>query len=941
MPSLRRIKRLPTIGDQLPRAALVLWIIAALSLSCGDDKKQDPPVNNHSQEDARGEDIQPDDTAQPDSTGDAEEEDSTGGDAFYIEGLSAPVKVQFDAHGVLHIDCKTNQDCFLAQGYFHADARFFEMDLIRRQTRGELTEVIGAGALSSDVQFRRLNTSADGTPLEEAYLAELSQSTREMLDAYAAGVNSWLENMRAGTQDARLSEEYEHPLLEGVEVRDWEPEDTVALYLQLAYQLGESASEDIVRGEMAARLGPEVAADLFTVKPGIESNILQASGDSAPNHLKTNLPRSHDLEAMRRIQQRLKPAQPALAQARELFDRHPSMVFGPKDGQDGSNNWALSPSRTKNGKALLASDPHLTLNSPAIWYMVELDSKTNGEGDLHVAGASIPSVPGVIIGHNEELSWGVTTARMDLADAYIEELNDDGTAVIFNGEEVPLVQKEFTFKFKDGGSGAETFEYVPHHGPILIKDVDKKVAISIRWVLQEPGNDLDFIQDLMRAKSTQEGMDSLGPVRAINQNWVFADREGNIGWNPKVAIPNRPWATADLPNWLPLPGDGSAEWEGYLSAEESPTMYNPPAGFIATANNDMDGSYTDGDATNDGHPPWQTVPAEGYRHKRIVDMIDELGDEHTPETMREIQADTYILHGETIVPHILEIADANADDLSEKATELVETLRDWEFSCPTGLDGADPKEAQKSSDPVEARESIGCSAYHVMLPYLTRAIFDDELNENPPAGVDENLNLLDNWIQFQTTLLYLFDSPDELHRGEDYFDDIRSAELVETRDDIVVAQLEYTADKLGQIFGAATDTPPDELSADDWRWGRIHTVTFQSLLTVGNFSLVEVGPYANDGGYGSVDVANPIGGEKFRDQFHHPHGASLRMIMEASDEGVVGNFQLPGGQSHHADSPYFNNLIDDWLSDKPRDLLFERADVDANAQQTIEALPAP
>lgn len=896
---------------------LLLALALALGMASGcsddEDKKKNPVT------DAGNDAADVDDAGE---TGDAADGDATEGQTIRIEGLSAPVKVQFDESGVLHIDCQTDLDCYAAQGYFHANHRFVEMDLIRRQTRGQLATLAGASRLDGDKLFRHLMTTKDGTPLEEAYLATVSDETRAMLDAYANGVNAWLGDLRAGKNGAALTKEYN--VLTSDSIRDWEPEDTIALYLQLAYQLGETATDDLFRGEMATRLDPEVATDLFSIKPGLESNTMQASGVSPSTMLRGDFGGALDPEVMRAAKARLTPALDAMVAARKRFDANPSVIFGPRTGEDGSNNWVVGPSRTASGKAILADDPHLSLNNPTIWYFVELDSKTNGEGNLHVAGASVPAVPGIVVGHNNNVAWGVTTARLDLADAYVEELNEDGTAVIYNGQEVPLVEKEFTFELNDGSTETATFEYVPHHGPLISKDVDNQRGVSMRWVLQEPGNDIDFLQGLQTSTTVAEAMDSLEPVRAINQNWIFMDRAGAIGWDPRGAIPNRPFASSELPNWLPLPGDGTAEWDGYLSYEDSPKMVDPPEGFIATANNDMDGSYTDGDATNDGHSPWQSPPAYGHRHKRIVEMIEEGGNEHTVDTMHDIQADTYMLHAEVLVPHILQVAN-DADTVGAEAQKVVDALSNWQYTCPTGLDGTDPAAAGKAADTDEATESIGCSAFHVMLPYLTEAIFADEVAQGT------NYDVLANWYSFQSPLIYVFDAPGELNRGEAYFDDVSTDATAETKADIVLGVLETTAEKLADeaVFGSSTP--------DDWRWGRIHTITFSSLLGI---PLFDNGPYANDGGFSTVDVANPTGRSgDFDDSFNHPNGPSLRVVFEATDDGIDGWFQLPGGQDHHEGSDFYGSLIDKWLSNTPTELLYERDAVDAAAVETIEVQP--
>jgi penicillin amidase len=900
-----------TLWTKWAKLAALLLLAGGLTASgCKDDDENN---GNNGGEDA-GDVVD----TMDDAGGDADTSEPEG---IRLPGLDANVTAQYDESGVLHLECQTDLDCFKAQGYFHARDRFFEMDLIRRQTLGELNQVLSTPSLviETDVTFRRMMTTAQGEEIEDLYYDEANEETKAILDAYAEGVNTWLDDAEAGRNGATLSEEYDFALVRSDNIRAWEPEDTIALYLQLAYQLSETSDDDLFRGEMATALGPDVASDLFTVKPGIVSNTLQASGvDPGANSL--GFQQETELEKLRRAYERLFPARHAIRDARKQLRDNPSWVFGGNTGQDGSNNWAVSGDKTDSGMPLLADDPHLSLNNPAIWYYVEMDSKTNGEGSLHVAGASIPAVPGVVVGHNEDVAWGVTTARLDLADAYIEELTEDGTAVKYNDSEVDIITKEFTF-----GDETRTFEYVPHHGPIISKDLENQRAVSVRWVAQEPGADLNFITGLLTSTNVDEFMDNLENVRTINQNWVVMDRDGSIGWYPHGAVPKRPWAS-EHPNWLPLPGDGSAEWDGTLASSELPKMKDPPAGFIATANNDMDGSYTDGDATNDGHTPWQSPPAWGHRHKRIVDLL-EASDAHTADSMHDIQADVYSLHGELLVPHILDVAEANSGQLSDEARDVVDALDAWQYECPTGMDGTDPASATPVSDSTEASESIGCAAFHVMIPELTDAIFSDELADLDDVGGYAN------WYNLQSALIYVLDAPSELANGAQYFDDVTTEGTVETRDETVLAALEGTAEEMATQFGSATP--------DDWRWGKIHTVSLLSFFAQAGINNFDEGPFINDGGFFTVDVANPTGrGGSFEGDFSHPNGASLRIVYEATADGIEAYFQLPGGQVHRRDSEFYLSLMDEWLANTPLPLYFDRDEVDANAVETITVEPA-
>jgi penicillin amidase len=895
--------------------AAALGLVVATLTGCSDD---DPPAGDTGMADAMDMEDGGDDGGDTDDGGMQTD--------LMIPGLSAPVTVQFDSSGVLHIDCQTNLDCYRAQGYFHADARMFQMDVIRRQTLGELATLIGSNGVGPDRQFQRLMKTREGEPLAQAYYDATSDETKAMLQAYADGVNAWLDDMRNRENGAELTREYDDQIfVKDDTVPDWEPRDTIALYFQLAYQLSETATEDLSRGVAASTVGDTVASDLFSVKPGLESNVIDAAQANQPMSLGGSDEPSPGL-AYEGAYDRLHPVQSLLERTYRQMRSAPSLLFGPRTAEDGSNNWVVAPERTQDGNALLANDPHLTLNTPPIWYMVELDSKTNGEGDLHVAGASIPSVPGVVIGHNEQVGWGVTTARLDLADAYVETLGAQGDTVIFeeNGQEtqVQIVEKTFTVEVANGENVEHTVEYVPHHGPIIEKDEEAGTATTIKWVLNEPGNDIDFIRDLMTATSVDEAKAALEPVRAINQNWVFVDTQGNIGWKPAGAIPDRPWAD-EYPNWLPLPGDGSAEWQGFLEDSEEPGLTNPANGTIVTANNDFDGSYTDGNAANDGHVPWQAPPALGHRHARIVELLNQGGNDLTAQTMHDIQADTYSKHAEILVPHVLETANANSGDLSSAGQSVVSALSNWNYTCPDGVDGTNPNNATKVDSGEEVDESIGCAAFHALIPRLSDAAFSDELeNFAPEYG-------LDRWARLQEALIYLFDDPDELANGDAYFDNVTTDGVTETEADVVVTALENTADALDDTYG--TGMP------DDWRWGFEHTVTLRSLLSGGGLTVRQEGPYVNDGGYYTVDVASPRANEG---DYSHRNGPSVRVVFEATGDGMRGSFSLPGGQSNHENSPYYNNLIGKWLSNTPTDLLFERDAVDANAEQTLTVGPA-
>ncbi|MBL4634110.1 MAG: penicillin acylase family protein, partial [Kofleriaceae bacterium] len=546
----------------------------------------------------------------------------------------------------------------------------------------------------------------------------------------------------------------------------------------------------------------------------------------------------------------------------------------------------------------------------AIWYMVHIDSKTKGQGNLHISGSSFPGMPGILFGQNEKLAWGVTTAFFDQSDVYLETLSPDGTAVIFNGNEAPILNVDHSYKI----AGSDTpivrrAQYVPHHGPILSIDLKAGTAVSLRWAAQDADTDFNFLWEIWTANTTAEAKEALNNVTSAGQSFVVADVAGDIGWYPYNRVPSRPWMATYKP-WLPLPGDGSAEWGPYVPYADLPQVTNPSVGYVATANNDMTGSLFDGDPTNDGQAAIQTIVADGYRHERITELLA-AKDDHTVLDMQTIQADTKSLYGERIAPLLVADADSKTG-LSAEASALVSSLRAWDFYCPSGYDNTDPESPVKNTEPATIASAKGCAAFHVVWPRLRKRTFGDEIaaagGTFRPRNQPMALAFLRPEIQSQS-----------------YWDDVSTMSVVEERSDIVVAALEDAALYLSAELGS---------NQDDWRWGALHTVYLPADLFdsagVPDFSN---GPFIHDGAMSTVDVAAPR--NDLDDDYVNIHGASIRLTCEADSTGVACQYQLPGGQRHHRDDGFYNSLLDKWLSNSSVDLPFSISEEIAGAVDSI------
>jgi penicillin amidase len=345
-----------------------------------------------------------------------------------------------------------------------------------------------------------------------------------------------------------------------------------------------------------------------------------------------------------------------------------------------------------------------------------------------------------------------------------------------------------------------------------------------------------------------------------------------------------------------------------VAYDDLPQAFNTPEGYIATANNDMTGHLQDGDPTNDGENAFQALVAAGYRHERIAQRIQEGGNTHSRDTMSSIQADTKVLLAEYTMPIISAAIDPA--NLSPDAVLVLDALNNWEsFECPTGLNALNPMSG-KDNDPAIAASSIGCTAFHAFWPRLEEWAFRDELLM---YGTDQRPR--------DSTLVHALNGA----LMQTYWDDVSTPGAVEGLPDIIASALEETAMFL-------TSHPRLGPDPDDWRWGRVHTLTLTPVIFP-----PESDTYANDGGFHTVDVAVPASGS----DFSHGSGPSMRLACDADDaDGVRCTIELPGGQRHFSDSPHFADLLQRWLVNDPIPIHFTADDVNTNAVEKLTVLPA-
>jgi penicillin G amidase len=827
--------------------------------------------------------------------------DCPGKDSLVIPGTSMPVEVKVDAAGFLHVYAKNDVDGMRTVGYFHAKNRMFFMEFVRSFVRGRLAEIVKAGSLVLERDFanRLFFSNAQGVPLEEVFWNQASKEAQQLMIAYTEGVNAWLADWKADKNGATLTTEYEFSLFNKDGIRAWEPQDSVAIALYMMNELSNVSSTEILYGKAFAGLPAPLVTDLFAAQPGFPAyTVPAATGSMIPPSPVPDLGNPESKKSFEFNIQAMTVWRPMIEKA--WTEQPPPLdpFAGGIQQMMGSNNWVLGPSRTTNKQALLANDPHLNLANPAIWYPVELDSKTGGNGTLHFAGASLPGLPVILSGHNEDIAWGVTTIYYDMADVYMETLTPDGKGVMFNGQVVPIVEKELSFlDSSTGNTVKKVLRWVPHHGPIVSEDLPNQTATSIRWVAHEGSTDMDAVFGLNRATSVNEAKTSLKMLSCTNQNFVVADKKGDIGWFPFSHVPARPWASMQLPPWLPLPGDGTAEWNGFVAVDDLPQLVNPANAAIATANNDLTGAFDDGDPTNDGYAFLQSPSlAIGARQQRILDQIAAGGNNHTSETMANLQGDTYSLVASKLVPQWLSVL--NTTTMSPEVSKLHNILSSWKFTCPTGLATSDPK-GEVSTDPTEKSESIGCSVFHIALySLIDQAIGDEHKSANVEVLIKNATRLM----------MRAFTQPNSLSSSA-FWDNVETPSVVETQTDVLVTAMQKASEVLNTVSS----------DANAWQWGKIHTLQLRSIYDSFGIGTYNEGPYATAGGLFTVNVANPAG--KKADQSQRA-GASMRTVIELTGTGPKMKFQLPGGSDLHRESPFYNNLMAGWLKNQGTEFAF-------------------
>jgi penicillin amidase len=749
-----------------------------------------------------------------------------------VAGLLRPVEIIRDRFGVAHITAENERDLYYAMGFAMAQDRLWQMEFMRRLGQGRLAEVLGKELIDVDRFFRVL--SAGGPP------RTVNGGFAFIPIAFAEGINAYLADRKGD-----LPLEFE---LLGFHPEPWRPEDYFMILNVMNWGLSIGWKVDLTASRMLDKVGPEKLRAAFPDYPQ----------DAAPI-ITEPIPADADLAAV------------------SDTIRKAARIAAPW-GFAASNNWVIGGERSVTGKPLLANDTHLELTNPSAWWEVHLTCPS-----LNAAGFAVPGLPGVAVGRNLSVAWGITSVMVDDVDFYMEQINPENPRQYRYGKSWKTLQARKEIIRVKNGQPLEFDILLTHRGPIFPDFGGRRSgqALSVRWAGREVTQTAAGAHLLCRAQGLADVIEALRAWHLPSQNIVFADTRGNIGY----------WCCATLPirkqsfGLLPVPGWTDAyEWNGWVPFDQRPHLLNPPRGVIATANNQVQPSE---------NPPyignyWE--PSD--RATRIHQMLD-TKEKLSMADCRRMQADVTCLLAEELTPRLVAAVNKR---LSEKsAPRAAELLTRWDHRMD--------------------KDSPAAAIYETTYHKLLGNIFQDELG---PSLFEDYLNTVIFPPRALRHILRAGASP--------WLDDVRT-EAVENLDDMLVRSLDQALRELGRDLGA---------DPDGWRWGRLHTLTFGHALDkkkpldrIFNLPAGEAG-----GNHLTVNM----GLYRYTDPYRMVHGPSQRMLVDLADPATAWHV-LPTGQSGLVGNPHYDDQIELYLDGAYHPSWLLPADVGQNLESRLTLIP--
>ncbi|MFJ9410569.1 penicillin acylase family protein [Streptomyces sp. NPDC101393] len=849
-----------------------------------------------------------------------------------LPGLSNPVDVTRDAHGIPQIYADTDEDLFRAQGFVQAQDRFWEMDVRRHMTSGRLSEMFGKGQVKTDSFLRTLGWH---DVAQKEYDTKLSPSTKKYLQAYSAGVNAYLKDH----EGSALSLEYAALDFDNdYKPQKWTPVDSVAWLKAMAWDLRGNMQEEIDRSLMTSRFDQKQIDQLYPEYPYRRNKPIVDGGTVDPA-TKEFRPKGSANSTPAGIGNAATGLQSQLSSLSKTLDEVPALL-GPNGSGIGSNSWVVSGEHTTTGKPLLANDPHLAPQMPSLWYQMGLHCRTTSpKCNYDVSGFTFSGMPGVVIGHNQDVSWGMTNLGADVSDLYLEKINADG--YLYDGRRRPFATRKETIKVA-GGESQEITVRSTDNGPV-VSDRDDELstvgkdapvrnaapdrgdgyAVSLRWTALNPGKSMDAVFELNRAKDWNGFRKAAAHFEVPSQNLIYADTKGNIGYQAPGRIPTR---AKGVNGTYPAPGwDPKYKWTGYIPQKALPYEYNPKRGFIVTANQAV---------IDEDKYPYLLTKDWGYgsRSQRINDLIESKikdGGKVSTDDMQTFQKDNSSEIARLLTPYLTKI-----DIKDPYVRQAQQLLEGWDFTQEPDSAAAayfnavwrnTLKLAFGNKMPKELRVDGQCLTVRPAsdtgpaddLDKLVRECGERAADSAQPDGGDR-------WFEVVRKIL---DDPQNAwwkteDRPQNPGDKNRDQLLAHAMKD---ARYELTS-KLGK-------------NIDNWSWGRLHQMFLknQTLGTDGpGFlqGLFNRGPWNLGGGEAAVDATgwNAAGGYKVT------WVPSMRMVVNLADLDKSRWINLTGASGHAYDAHYYDQT-DKWAKGELLPWAFSEEAVKKTGKDTLTLSP--
>jgi len=811
-----------------------------------------------------------------------------------VAGLDNPVDIYRDGMGVPHIYATTMHDLFFAQGYVHAQDRFWQMDFSRHVGSGRVAEMFGEGQLKTDMFLRTLGWRQTA---EQEY-AMLGSESKAILDNYSAGVNAYIQSR----EPVELSLEY--LILTGVlnpdyTIEPWTPVHSLTWGKAMAWDLGGNMDNEIERAILLKSLTLEQIDELFPPYPEDHPVIVPEIGEGSVFNQSAEANEQPAASILKSLKFQ------SISDKLALMDN----VLGPTGSGIGSNSWTVSGKLTTTGMPLLANDMHLGIQMPSIWYQNALHCQPKSDAcPFEVTGFTFPGVPGVVAGHNDRIAWAFTNLGPDVQDLFIEKVNPD------NPNQYEVDGKWVDFEIRNeiikvgGGDPLEITIRISRHGPVIsdtygdLKDeVDPKdpeakpfkdksgmelpehYAIVLSWTALAPASPFEAVWGFNRAQNWEEFRAAARNWSVPAQNILYADVDGNIAYQTPGNIPVRKKGDGTLP----VPGwTGEYDWTGYIPFDELPYAFNPDSGYIVTANNQANPRDYSHLITMD----WNY----GQRAARIVEMIENAPGKIDIAYFQSMHGDSKNRNAETLVPILLQLDFKPATPTQALA---MDKLANWDYQ--------------------NLADSQAAAIFERFWWNLLMGTFKDDLPEDYwPSGASR-------WVE---VIRILVDQP-----NSQWWDDKDSEEMIETRDDMFVLAFVETISQMQKEHGNDLANWPT--------WGELHVAIFRNQ-TLGESGIGPIeamfnrGPYSTGGGENIVNATGWTVGESFEVD-------SLPSEREIVDLSNLDNSLAihTTGQSGHAYHPHYDDMAPLWATGKYYPMWWEQDSIKADAEGHLWLVP--